>query len=85
MPGDEPGGQSKRGLGGGAVVGIRGVLGFSGEAEDLGVEVGIFLVRGCRGDLGGTGGTGVDEVVMTEGCGIKVRKIAFRGSWGCNE
>ena len=62
----------------------RGVLGvrrgFQEIAGFLGVEgvvaEGIFFVGGHRGDLGGTGGAETDVGVMTEGCGVKVRKIA---------
>ena len=78
-----------RGVLEGAVRGVCGVLrGFQEVADFLGVEgikEEIFLVGGRRGDLGGTGGaeTGegvmgaeADAVVMTKGCGVKVRKIA---------
>ena len=65
------------------VVGFLGVKGVVGDAV-----VGVFLVGGRRGDRGGIGGAevvmgaGVDAVVMTEGSGVKVRKIAPRGSCG---
>ena len=68
------------------VLGVR--RGFQEVAGFLGVEgvaEGIFLVGGRRGDRGGIGGAetgkgvmgaGADVVVMTKGCGVKVRKIA---------
>ena len=63
-----------------AVKGVLGVRrGFQEVVSFLGVEgvvEGIFFVRGHKGDRGGIGGTVVDEVVMTERCGVKVRKIA---------
>ena len=64
-------------------LGVRGVI--EGEEEE------IFLVGGRKGDRGGTEGAemdegvmgaGVDAVVMTEGSGVKVRKIALKGSCG---
>ena len=55
---------------------VAGFLGVKGVAEE------IFLVGGRRGDLGGTGGAAIDAVVMTEGCGVKVRKIAPGGFCG---
>ena len=84
-----------RGVLEGAVRGVLGVRrGFQEVAGFLGVKgvaEGIFLVGGRRGDRGGIGGgvvaegvmgAGVDAVVMTEGSGIKVCKIAPRGSCG---
>ena len=67
------------------MVGVRGVLGVPGKAGGLKVKevvkrVEIFRVGGHRGDLGGTEGAGIVEVVMAKGCGIEVRKIAPRGS-----
>ena len=51
---------------------MRGVLrvrrGFQEVAGFLGVEgvmEGIFFVRGRKGDLGGSGGAGMDVGVMT--------------------
>ena len=70
----------------GAVRGVLGVWrGFQEVAGFLGVKgvaEGIFLVGGRRGDLGGTGGAGMDVGVMTERCGVEVRKIAPEGSCG---
>ena len=76
----------------------RGVLGVQRGFQEVagflgvkGVVEGIFLVGGRKGDRGGIGGAemgegvmgaGVDAVVMTEGSGVKVRKIAPRGSCG---
>ena len=77
----------------GAARGVLGVRrGFQEVAGFLGVKgvvEGIFFVGGRKGDRGGIGGAemgegvmgaGVDAVVMTEGSGVKVRKIAPRGS-----
>ena len=69
-----------RGVLEGATRGVLGVRrGFQEVAGFLGVkgvvEV-IFLVGGRRGDRGGTGGGAIDAVVMTKGCGVKVREIA---------
>ena len=55
---------------------VAGFLGVKGVAE------GIFFVGGRRGDLGGTGGAVTGAVVMTEGFGVKVRKITPGGSCG---
>ena len=67
----------------------RGVLGVrrgfqevAGFLRVTGIAEGIFFVGGRRGDCGGTGGAGVDVVVITVGCGVKVRKIALKGSCG---
>ena len=53
---------------------VAGLLGVRGVVEE-----GVFLVGGRRGDLGGTGGTATDAVVMIEGFGVKVRRIAPGG------
>ena len=68
---------------------LRGVLGVQRGFQEVagfqgvkGVVEGIFLVGGRKGDHGGIGGTAVDAVVMTKGCGIKVHKTTPRGSCG---
>ena len=76
---------------------MRGVLGVQKGFQEVagflgvkGVVEGIFLVGGRRGDLGGTGGAVTDVVVMTEGFGVKVRKIVpgvsvgFKGGVLCS-
>ena len=55
---------------------VAGFLGVNGVAE------GIFIVGGHRGDHGGIGGAEMVAVVMTKGCGVKVCKIAPKGSCG---
>ena len=49
---------------------VAGFLGVKGVMEEF------FLVGGRKGDRGGIGGADVVEVVMAEGCGVEVRKIA---------
>ena len=68
---------------------VRGVLGVRREFQEVagflgikGVVEGIFLVGVRRGDRGGIRGAEVDAVVMAKGCGVKVRKIAPKGSCG---
>ena len=50
-----------------------GVLGTTGMVT--GEEVEIFLVGGCRGDLGRTGGAEVDVMVMTRDLGLQHKSM----------